>query len=310
MSRPDLQTTINRPVVVKGINIFNNLNNQAVFHPAKQDSGLAFLLGKDLVEANLENAKQVQRTFGRTLAVENGNAKIHIVEHILSSVYALGIDNLVIELSDDTCPTTDNCGKEYFEALKRAGLYIQDSPKEFWEYSKESPTLLWSNKDNTHKKEPCSLEVMHGNGFNIRSKAFYNHKAIGNREFLFDVSPSNYEKEVMSARPPIKTKYKLPESLVDITRSLGIHGATKTNYCFLSEESNGDPNMRGFRYDGNELVRHKMLDILGTLALTGRHFKNTYFEFNKTDHKFDIYALKELFNKEAFRTYAPKESLR
>jgi UDP-3-O-acyl-N-acetylglucosamine deacetylase len=83
----------------------------------------------------------------------------------------------------------------------------------------------------------------------------------------------------------------------------GYHGVNIENFLIIPSRHHDRLCMGPFgpRFEEqNEFVRHKVQDVLGTLALTGRHFKDTEFRFEMTGHKFDIYALKELFNKGCF----------
>jgi hypothetical protein len=131
------QTSISEKVTVEGVNVYNGRRNTATFYPAEENSGLVFLMKGVKVPAKLEFAENRRKAIG----LDNGEARIHLVEHMLSAVYALGIDNLQIELSDGVCPTTDNCAYEYFEALRQIRA-AQTAPRRFWRYSKDHETHM------------------------------------------------------------------------------------------------------------------------------------------------------------------------
>ena len=88
---------------------------------------------------------------------------------------------------------------------------------------------------------------------------------------------------------------------------LGISGITDDNYLLVTSKGADLTNSpeHGDCYGGQEFVRHKVLDVLGTLALTGRQFKNTAFTFSMTGHRFDLYALDRLFEESNIKEWRP-----
>jgi UDP-3-O-acyl-N-acetylglucosamine deacetylase len=90
----------------------------------------------------------------------------------------------------------------------------------------------------------------------------------------------------------------------------GYHGITEKNYLMITSKNSDEyanPLEFGVRYDGKEFVMHKILDFMGTLALTGRHFVGTKFYIHMSGHKFDLYAFKRLFSEGKFTDYGPEK---
>lgn len=288
------QMSLRRPVTVDGINFYNGRKNNAVFHPADENTGLVFRFKGAGIPASLHNA-YVSSFFGaRCISLRGGGETVHFVEHLLSALYALGIDNLVIELSDGVCPTADNGAAEVFQALKceKTG---QQAKKTFLHYIKSSPAIV--------RQEPDAVSVyprlQASWSFRISADVCYPHKAIGKQSYCFDVNEENYENEIMKARSPAFLGSKLMKSVVLATNRFGLHGINGKNYLLVTSEEDreyANPEVYGVRYGGEEFVRHKILDALGTLALTGRQFKNTGFNFSITGHEFTLKALRRLFD--------------
>jgi UDP-3-O-[3-hydroxymyristoyl] N-acetylglucosamine deacetylase len=292
------QMSIKKPVKVKGVNIYTGRKNWAVFHPEEENEGMVFYSRGRRIPASLENAH-----YGfYAIDIEKGSRKVRLVEHLLSSAYALGIDNVVVELSDGVCPTTDNCAREYFLALKEARTE-QPAKKKFWRYGKDEVTIVpW------HEGKPDFLVAGPSQGFMIECRNYYPHKAVGDRQFRMEVNAGNYENYVMEARSQGFVDTSLRKFLFSLRRDgplggLGWHGINEKNYLIISSkdsESYGNPPGYEARYDGEEFIRHTMKDKIGTLAFTGRQFRDTEFRFNMTGHRFDLYALKELFAEGCF----------
>jgi len=291
------QISISESVIVNGVNVYNGRRNTATFHPAGENSGLVFLVNRARVPAKLDFAENKRKAIG----LDNGEGKIYLVEHLLSAIYALGIDNLQIELSDGVCPTTDNCAYEYFEALKNTRS-AQSSPKQFWKYIKDTKTHV----KNDEKRKPDCLRADSYDDFVIDYFAYYPHKVVGEQSYRFQFDEGTYAENVVNARPPGFIKNGLFKKAFLFLESVGLHGINERNYLLITSEKAeryANPKKFGVRYDGQEFVRHKVLDVMGALALTGRQFKDTEFKFEMTGHRFDLYALKKLFNEGCFVDY-------
>lgn len=285
------QLSIRRPVKVTGLNVYNGRKNTVVFHPAREDSGLTFIVNNHRIPVSLNAAENKKKSITLT---NNGN-RVYLVEHLLSAVYALGIDNLDIELSDKVCPTTDNCAREYFDALKGSRI-SQSHLKKFWAYNGTHPTTV---RDPALRREDL-IKVSSSDAFIIDYFVFYPHKVVGAQYHSFNFDNDYYYTDISSARPPGFVKNS---AICDWLGKLRLHGVTEKNYLWITtKDATNYANSEefGVRYEGNEFVRHKILDVIGTLALTGRQFYNTKFNFVATGHKFDIYALKKLFNEGHF----------
>ncbi len=284
------QNTITQPTKIKGVNVYSGRRNHVIFHPAKEDSGLVFLLNGERIPAKLELADNVRKG----ISLSNGKQRVYLVEHLLSAVYSLGIDNLEIELSDNTCPTTTNCASEYFSALKDIKK-LQDKSKRFWSVQEDRAVEV--------NNLPDKLGIFSSEGFSVSCVYRYPHKIIGEQKCSFKFGVDSYEK-IAGARPPGFLGNEFVLGLVHIANKLGWKGVTPDNYLLITSQNAlqySSPETSLIKHDGTEFVKHKIVDEIGTLALTGRHFVNTEFQFYMTGHKTDLHVLKELFKEGYFK---------
>ena len=286
------QKTINSNIVVSGVNVYTGTSCTATFHPAQEDSGLLFAARGKFIPARLDYAS----VSWKGISLRKDSSRIFLVEHLLSAVYALGIDNLVIELSGRTCPTVPNCAEEYFTAL--APLILEQSKeKTTVQFSRNTPATLHAQRG------PDVLCVQKADCFSIDYAAGYPHRAIGEQRFFTEINEKNYEQDIMAARSPAFLFNRLGLGLIRLLDRLKLTGITDENYLLITSKKNSEyANLADFgvRYVGQEFVRHKVLDVLGTLALIGP-FVKTSFSFHKTGHAFDLWALRQLVTKGSFQ---------
>lgn len=284
------QNTITQPTKINGVNVYSGRRNHVTFRPAKEDSGLVFLLNGERIPAKLELADNVKKG----VSLSQGKQRVYLVEHLLSAVYSLGIDNLEIELSDNTCPTTNNCAMEYFSILKDI-IKSQGKSKRFW--SVQEDKIIETNN------LPDKLGIFCSNGFSVSCVSRYPHRVIGEQKFSFKFGVDSYEK-IAGARPPGFLGNGFVLGLLHVANKLGWKGVTPENYLVITSKNSlqySSPETIYIKHEGTEFAKHKILDEIGTLALTGRHFVNTEFQFYMTGHKTDLRVLKELFKEKYFK---------
>jgi len=292
--KAEMQKSVRLPVRVDGVNVYNGNLNHAWFHPAKDNTGIVFSYAGREINADLDHA-----IFSRmAVALKKGSLEVRLVEHLLSAVYSLGIDNVIIDLSDGVCPTTNNCGKEYFDALHNNIAY-GTAKKKFFEVSVAPEYPI------THPKfNPDLISVTQAKGFQISYVSHHPANGAEMRRYSMEINGENYSKGIMTARPPAPFRNDLIKNIVLFLGKVGLHGLTEQNYFFTSINNPKKEIQDGYLGYSDNFVRHKTVDALGTMALIGRHFKNTKFSFNMTGHKFDIWALRELREKGIFKEHS------
>lgn len=266
--------------------------NTITFHPAIENTGLAFVVNNQRVPATIENAKHCKRA----IAVTANGVTAYLVEHVASAAYGIAIDNLIMELSDGVVPTMRTCAKEYTEELLKRRK-PQDAPAKLWQYGRQEPwQMTWRVPGTRIRVEPHDT-------FTIDDTVDYPHKAVRIQQYAIDITEENYQAQIMTARSPaiLPIPYEWAMDLFLWLGKRGWHGVTDENYLLISSKA-----AKTYRNPDNssnpklEFVRHKVLDVLGTLALTGKRFVNTKFSFYCSGHAYDIPAVQTMLKKELF----------
>ncbi len=245
------QQTINRPASFAGVGLHSGNPVSMTFLPAPPNTGIRFrrvdLEGTPEIEARVENVVENNRS--TTLA--KGNTRVHTVEHVLATFAGYGVDNAVVELDANEPPIGDGSAREYCRMVQSAGIVPQDERRD--PYVVGAPielemgeTVMTLFPDEVFKVS-CTSADKQG-----RFTQFYS----------LEVSPKTWEKELSEART--FCFYEEIEYL--ITHGL-IRGGSLENAVVIRDDAvlTTEP----LRYP-DEFVRHKMLDIVGDLALLGR----------------------------------------
>lgn len=290
-----MQVSLRRAVKIEGINIFNGRKNHAVFHPSADDTGIVFRVRHAEIPATLNTAFNYRLLGGSCVAVQKGENRVVKVEHLLSVLYGLGINNAVVELSDGVCPRVATGVSSYVEALgpeRRPGTAVR---KMLTVKSRGDAEIIFS-----FPGKPDRLSVRKANGAFISYEADYPHRAVRRQAFRMEMSEQSYRRHIMSAKPifflPLGSRF-----LVDWLHPF--HGINDHNSLLIGrKKSPRYANRCHSDDDAFAFVRHKIMDALGTIALTGYEFSNTEFLFYKTGHSFDLTALRALFVRNVFES--------
>ncbi len=280
------QRTLKNSVSVEGVGLHTGNLSTLTFHPAPEGYGYKFvridLEGSPEIPALVDNVVDISR--GTTLAVPtvNGEAKAHTVEHVLSALAGLEIDNCKIELSANEPPVADGSAMPFVEALWKAGFEEQRAPKDYLVLDK---TITY--QDSARNVEMAALP---NDDYRITVMVDYNNPALGSQHAsLFDVG-GNYVSDIAPARTfcflsevEALHKYGLikggnldnavviidhetnDSELQELMRSLGLDDNIVVG-------TSGFLNNKTLRF-ANEPARHKLLDVLGDLALVGAPMK-------------------------------------
>jgi UDP-3-O-[3-hydroxymyristoyl] N-acetylglucosamine deacetylase/3-hydroxyacyl-[acyl-carrier-protein] dehydratase len=276
------QRTIAKSISVSGIGLHTGTECNMTFKPAPENYGIRFvrvdLGGKPEIPATADNVVEVSR--GTTLGL--GEAKVHTVEHVLAAVVGLQIDNIIIELNGIEPPIGDGSSIEYVEALKQAGFVQQNAPKD---YLIIDETVMYHEEN-----KQIDIVALPMDGYRISVMVDYQNPALGSQHTgLFDLE-KEFATEFASARTfcflseveelanqglikggdinnavVIVDNDPTPGDLEAIRKKIGISEK-------LSVGENGILNSKELRFR-NEPVRHKLLDLLGDLALIGAPLK-------------------------------------
>ncbi|HPS54355.1 MAG TPA: UDP-3-O-acyl-N-acetylglucosamine deacetylase [Sedimentisphaerales bacterium] len=273
-----LQKTISSEVKISGRGLFSGKDARLVFRPADVDHGVVFVR-TDLtepvrIEALVGNVSQVPR---RT-ALAKGPVSVETTEHCLAAVSALGIDNLIIEVDGVELPCNDCSSIDYYRALTKAGVVEQQGAKK--EFIIRDPITV-SSGDSYVYALPCDDDVL-----NITFDLDYGgHTGIGRQIFSCRVVPESFENNLMSAR----TFLLEAEAKQFQAKGLGTHLSPKDILVISSD----GPIKNSYRYE-NECVRHKILDLIGDLALSGRNISGRVVAY-KSGHSLNQQLASKIF---------------
>ncbi|MCX7798401.1 MAG: bifunctional UDP-3-O-[3-hydroxymyristoyl] N-acetylglucosamine deacetylase/3-hydroxyacyl-ACP dehydratase [Melioribacter sp.] len=274
----ELQRTIAKPVSLSGIGLHTGTPCTITFKPAPENYGIKFIRvdlgGSPEIPANVDYVVDLSR--GTTLGI--GDAKVHTVEHVLAAIVGLQIDNIIIEIDGIEPPVGDGSAMPFVEKLLEAGFVTQNSPKDY---------LVIDQTVSYHDEEKnIDIVALPLNDYRITIMVDYQNPALGSQHTgLF-----NLEKEFITEFAPARTFCFLSE--VEMLADQGlIKGGNINNAVVivdkeideaglkrLKEKLNLDEDIsvthEGFLSNNklrfkNEPVRHKLLDMMGDLALIG-----------------------------------------
>lgn len=249
----DWETTIRRPVEVRGIGLHHGAPVSLRLTPAPAGTGIVF------IRTDLENTRipasweYVERVSYATSLMHPKGIFISTTEHLMSVLYGMRIDNAFVELDNLELPILDGSGLPFVELLRTAGRF---------EYRRRPRRYMRILTPVTVEAPGKRVSIVPSDQFQLRCHNFFAHPLVGEQNLAFDLTPEVYAREIAPART-FGFEYEL-----DQMRDMGlIRGASLDNaICFTRE---GVANAGGLRF-GDECCRHKALDLLGDLALIGR----------------------------------------
>ena len=260
------QRTIKKIVKARGVGIHSGKLVNLTLIPAAPDHGVVFKrldVGGRQVHAHSAFVNEVVLSTG----LESQGVKVSTIEHLLSALSALGIDNLLVELDSFEVPIMDGSSAPFIFLVQSAGIEEQDAHKRFVVIK---DTIRVENGQSWAQVSPY-------NGFKVTLEIDFEHKKIkeSGQKLSIDFAEQSYLKEISRART---FGY---ESDVEMLQKKNLAlGASKDNAIALSD--NDILNEDGMRYH-NEFVKHKILDIVGDLFLLGGNVIGCYEGF-RTGH--------------------------
>ncbi len=243
------QRTLAREIPFEGIGLHTGYPVRLTLKPAEADSGVRFRRA-DLKDFEIEAARtHVAKVSYATTLMKKG-VMISTVEHLLSALYGLGIDNVAISLNSMEVPILDGSGREFVRAIQEAGIAEQDRLRSY---------LVVHEAIEVRHDGKLAGVYPHA-GQRATYMIDFPHAAIGRQELHLDLTPETYTREIASART-----FGFAADVEYLRKSGLIRGGSLENAVVLDE--NGIVNGE-LRYP-DEFVRHKLLDLLGDISLAG-----------------------------------------
>lgn len=273
------QQTLNKNYTFEGKGLHTGRVAKMTVGPAPVDTGIVFRrvdLGEDaMVEALAENVSNT----ARSTTISKGEASVATIEHILSALTGLGIDNAYIDIDNVEVPILDGSAKPYIDAMWQDGVKVQDAPRK-WVEIKETVEVTNEN-GSVVRIEPAD-------DFSYNITTDFNSRVLGVQNALWDSSVV-YAEEIGVCRTFVffhELQFLFANNLVkggDVDNAIVIveHPVTDEQVAQMSQLFNV-PALK-VREDGylsnltlrfpNECSRHKMLDLIGDLRLAGGFLK-------------------------------------
>ena len=273
-----LQKTIKSEAKISGKGLFGGKEAKVVFRPAPADSGIVFVRTDTAEPVRISAVVTSIAERSRRTTLKKGSVSIETIEHCLAAVSALEIDNLIIEVDGSELPSPDSSSAEYFKVLKRVGLVEQTGKRK--EFVITEPVNI-SAGDASIYALPYADD-----GLNITYDLDYGgHTGVGRQIFSCRVTPEGFEKHLAPARTfLLETEAKQFQA-----RGVGTHLSPRD---ILIINSDG-PIKTSFRFP-NECVRHKIVDLIGDLALVGRAIKGRVVAY-KSGHSLNQQLVRRLY---------------
>jgi len=274
------QHTIRKSVTVSGVGLHTGVQTTMTFLPAKPNHGIKFqrvdLPGSPIIDADCDNVVDVSR--GTT--IEQSGARVSTIEHSLAALVGLEIDNVLIQLDGPEAPIMDGSSMPFVQALHEAGAEEQNALRDFFEVQ---DSIFY--REASRNVEIAALPL---DDYRVTVMVDYNSPVLGSQHAsITDIR--QFEKEIASCRTfcflhELEMLYKnnlikggdLNNAIVIVDRVVKQdeleHIAKMLNKPRVEVKKEGILNNIELRYN-NEPARHKLLDVLGDLALAGHPLK-------------------------------------
>jgi len=245
------ETTLNRSVSFSGVGLHSGVPVNMTVCPAPPSMGIVF------ERTDLENFriaasyKHVARVSYATSLMRQG-VLISTTEHLLSALYSMGIDNALIQLDNLEVPIMDGSGAPFIKAIQQVGIRSYRRRRKY----------LRIRRPVSVEAPGKRITILPADGFLLTCDIFFEHPLVGRQMIEMDVTPERYAADIAPART-FGFAWEL-----DQMRNMGlIRGATLDSaVCFGRDEV---INPGGLRFP-DECCRHKVLDLIGDLALIGK----------------------------------------
>lgn len=244
------QATLAKTAGFTGIGLHSGRDVSITLEPAAADTGIVFirtdLPGAPRVKAAAANVTATMRA----TTLEDGAAKVFTVEHLLAVFFALGIDNCLVEISAAEPPVADGSALPFVGMIEEAGTVQLDAPRRYIDVTTAHVVRLPDK----------FIAILPYDGLRISFTSVNPHPLIGTQYGDFEINPATFVREIAPAR----TIGFMHEVEALQAQGLALGGSLENAVVY-----DDDKILTPLRFP-DELVRHKILDVLGDLALVGR----------------------------------------
>jgi len=251
----ELQYTLAKSAGFSGTSLHTGEKVTLTLQPAPVDHGIKFkrkdLADEPTIDANIANLKMVERA----TTIGEGAVRVHTIEHVLSALSAMGVDNAIIEMDANEPPIGDGSATPYVEVIKKAGTAAQEAPRRFFDVREPI---------HVESKSGSLLVLLPDNRFRVScTQAGPNNRFT--QFFSAEISPGLYEREIAPART-----FVFYEEVAPLMEKNLIKGGSLENAIVVRGDAVLSKEPLRF---ADEFARHKILDIIGDIALIGTRIR-------------------------------------
>lgn len=249
------QKTLKREVSASGVGLFSGARVNLTLCPAPENSGIIFqrvdIAGRPIMPAVLSSVDHKKDSLRSTLISKDGFC-VQTVEHLLSTLNAYGVDNLLIQVDGPEIPITDGSAKIFVDLIEKGEVIVQSAPKK-----------VLVVKEPIHWTEGEShLVALPLDEFRLSYILHYpRSKLLKSQYCTFSLQKGNYKDEIAPART-----FSFYEDVEIMVKSGFVKGGGLENAVVIKDDCVLNPE--GVRFE-DEMVRHKILDLMGDLYLVG-----------------------------------------
>jgi len=246
------QCTVDRDIILSGIGVHSGAPASIIIHPAEANSGYNFYVNTGGKSHHVPgDFRAVSNVTLCTVLGSPSGAVVATVEHLLSALRGLGIDNADIELDGPEVPIMDGSAEPFVDAIDEAGIRELDEPRRFIKVTR--PVSVRENG--------ASIDLFPYNGFRLDVEIDFDTPLIGRQRLDIDLTPARLRKQICRART-----FGFMKDVKQLWAAGRALGSSLENTVALGEDRILNPE--GLRFS-DEFVRHKALDAIGDLALAG-----------------------------------------
>ena len=273
------QQTLKAPISFSGKGLHTGVKVTMTVNPADADTGIVFrrtdIEGQPIIPALCDNVVDTSR--GTT--IESGGHRVSTIEHIMSALWTLGVDNAVIDIDAGETPIMDGSACAYAKAITEVGITDQQAERKFYHVTEKMVYTI--------PEKGVAIILYPDDEFSVSLHVDYNSKVIGNQYATFNPG-DNFADKIAPCRtfvflhelePLMKMNLikggDLDNAIVVVENPVSDEQLTHLKQIFHKEDiciTGGYLNNLELRFT-NELARHKLLDLLGDLALLGMRIK-------------------------------------
>ena len=274
------QRTLSSSITATGVGLHTGKKINLRINPGQPDRGIVFIrtdMASEPITASLKNVHDTRLS----TTISNGSASVSTVEHLLSALAGLGIDNANIELDGPEVPIMDGSSRPFVFLIQSAGINEQNHPKKFIKIIKD---IEVKQNDKWAKIEPFD-------GFKVAFTIDFDHPSFPKetQTSTIDFSTISYLSQVSRART-----FGFAKDIENLRKNNLALGGSVNNAIVIDDYK--IVNEDGLRYK-DEFVKHKILDAIGDLYLLGHSLIGSFSAF-KSGHHLNNLLLRELINNE------------